>query len=484
MNPAVQIARDRTAIHRPEMSRPIRAALDDNLINAGTSVLDYGCGHGDDVRRLRAQGIICEGWDPRHKPDGKRRSANVVNLGYVLNVIERAAERAETIRSAWELANQMLLVSARLTFEAKGHLTPFSDGFLTGSGTFQKFYEQQELRDWIDATLGEASVAVAPGIFCVFRDPEVRESFLASRYRRRASQPRVRRSDSLFDENRNLLETLMEFVAERGRLPQEAELLQADAIKAKLGTIRRAFSIVRRVTGPEDWDRISAERSEDLLVFIALAQFGQRARFGQLPRELQLDVRALFSSYKRACALADALLFSVGNPKNIERACNGSPVGKLTRSALYVHGSALQEMPSMLRLYEGCAQALVGAVEGANIVKLHRSKPAVSYLSYPDFDKDPHPALDNALLVDLQTFRVQYRDYSDSDNPPILHRKEEFVSNSYPLSERFSRLTKQEEHRGLYEAVERIGTRNGWNLMLEKKGWSLRGHRLVRQVSK
>ena len=276
----------------------------------------------------------------------------------------------------------------------------------------------------------------------------------------------------------------MEFVAERGRLPQEAELLQADAIKAKLGTIRRAFSIIRRVTGPEDWDRISAERSEDLLVFIALAQFGQRARFGQLPRELQLDVRALFSSYKRACALADALLFSVGNPKNIERACNGSPVGKLTRSALYVHGSTLQEMPSMLRLYEGCAQALVGAVEGANIVKLHRSKPAVSYLSYPDFDKDPHPALDNALLVDLQTFRVQYRDYSDSDNPPILHRKEEFVSNSYPLCERFSRLTKQEEHRGLYEAVERIGTRNGWNLMLEKKGWSLRGHRLVRQLSK
>ena len=144
----------------------------------------------------------------------------------------------------------MLIVSARLTFEAKGHLTPFSDGFVTGSGTFQKFYEQQELRDWIDATLGEASVAVAPGIFCVFRDPEVRESFLASRYRRRARQPRVRRSDSLFDENRNLLEVLMEFVAERGRLPQEAELLQADEIKAKLGTIRRAFSIVRRVTGP------------------------------------------------------------------------------------------------------------------------------------------------------------------------------------------------------------------------------------------
>ena len=466
------------------MSRPIRAALDDNLINDGTSVLDYGCGHGDDVRRLRKQGIICEGWDPLHKPDGKRQSADVVNLGYVLNVIERATERAETIRGAWKLANQLLIVSARLTFDAKGHLTPFSDGFLTGTSTFQKFYEQQELRDWIDATLGETSVAIAPGIFCVFRDPEVRQSFLASRYRRGVGQPRVRRSDSLFDENRNLLETLMEFVAERGRLPQEAELVQADEIEAELGSIRRAFSIIRRVTGPEDWDRISVERSEDLLVFIALAQFGKRAKFWQLPRELQLDIRAFFSSYKRACTLADALLFSVGNPKNIERASTGSRVGKATRTALYVHTSALQEMPSILRLYEGCTQALVGAVEGANIVKLYQSRPAVSYLSYPDFDKDPHPALKNSLLVDLQTFRIQYRDYSDSENPPILHRKEEFVSSSYPLCERFSRLTKQEEHHGLYETVERIGTRNGWNQILEKKGWFLRGHRLVRQLSK
>ena len=330
MNPLIQIARDRTAIHRPEMSRPIRAALDDNLINDGTSVLDYGCGHGDDVRRLRAQGIVSEGWDPLHKPDGSRQSADVVNLGYVLNVIERATERSETIRSAWELAKQLLIISARLTFEAKGHLTPFSDGFLTGSSTFQKFYEQQELRDWIDATLRETSVAVTTRNLLCFRDPEVRQSFLASRHRRTAGRPRIRLSDSLFDKNRTLLEALMEFVAQRGRLPQEHELSQAGEIKAALGSIKQAFSIIRHVTGTEDWDRISVERSEDLLVFIALAQFGKRAKFGQLPRELQLDIRAFFSSYNRACALADALLFSVG----IRKISNGLPTDHMLGSSL------------------------------------------------------------------------------------------------------------------------------------------------------
>ena len=481
MSSHVTIPRERTAIHRPALSRPLQAALDDDLIHAETSLLDYGCGHGDDIRRLRSKGIQSEGWDPEHRPGKLRHEADVVNLGYVLNVIERASERVEAIHSAWQLARKLLIVSARLTYEARGvALSPFGDGFMTGLGTFQKFYEQQELRDWIDATLDVSSVAAAPGIFYVFRDPESRQSHVASRYRRITTRPRVRQSDRLFDEHQQVLNPLMEFVVERGRLPHPDELEGVTAILDRFGTIKRAFSIVRRVTGSADWDRIGDERAEDLLIYLALAKFGQRARFGQLPRELQLDIRAFFATYKRACALADALLYSVGELDNVERACNGSTLGKLTRTALYVHSSALPEVPSLLRIYEGCARALVGDVEGANILKLHRAKAAISYLSYPDFQKDPHPALRNALSVDLQTFRIRYRDYSDSDNPPILHRKEEFVGADFPKRETFCRLTRQEEKWGLYKSPETIGTKLGWEETLSQAGVRLEGHRVVR----
>jgi hypothetical protein len=146
---------------------------------------------------------------------------------------------------------------------------------------------------------------------------------------------------------------------------------------------------------------------------------------------------------------------------------------------LYVHTSALQEMPSMLRLYEGCAHALVGEVEGANVVKLYRSKPEVSYLSYQDFDRDPHPSLRSALLVNLQTLRVRYRDYSQSGNPPILHRKEEFVPPDYPVRKKFARLTRSEEQKGLYDTGIAIGTRSGWNSAMSKLNLRLRGHRLL-----
>jgi hypothetical protein len=47
----------------------------------------------------------------------------------------------------------------------------------------------------------------------------------------------------------------------------------------------------------------------------------------------------------------------------------------------------------MLRIYEGCARALVGDIDEANLIKLHRFSGKVSYISYPDFEKKPHPAL-------------------------------------------------------------------------------------------
>jgi DNA phosphorothioation-associated putative methyltransferase len=123
----------------------------------------------------------------------------------------------------------------------------------------------------------------------------------------------------------------------------------------------------------------------------------------------------------------------------------------------------------------------VGPVEGANVVKLNRLEPRISYLSYPAFEDDPHPALAQSLSVHLQTFRVRTRDYSNAGNPPILHRKETFLAAEHPLRAKFARLTAAEEAKGLLDEGNRIGTRNQWEQILSKKGLSLRGHRLVQR---
>ena len=218
----------------------------------------------------------------------------------------------------------------------------------------------------------------------------------------------------------------------------------------------------------------------DLLVHLALARFHGRSRFSDLPDELQRDIRAFFRNYKRACEEADRLLFATANKDAVLLACRASGGGKLTPTAVYVHQSALNDLPALLRVYEGCARALTGTVEGANVIKLFRDEPKVSYLVYPDFDKDPHPALHEAVLCDLGEQEVRARDYRDFRNPPILHRKEMLVSTQYPGYAKFARLTRAEEKAGLYSHTSTIGTKLGWETALSEEGVAVSGHKVVR----
>lgn len=475
------IRREKTALTRTALSRPIRTAMEQGVLSVEDEVFDYGCGRGGDVERLNDQGIKASGWDPAFRPDADRRPAAVVNLGYVVNVIENPDERAQTLRSAWDLAKRVLVISARLSGDAK-NLTPegtFEDGCLTSTGTFQKFYDQGELRAWIDASLGVQSVAAAPGVFYAFRDEALEQSFLASRQRQRTSTPRPRVSDLLFEEHQEILEPLMSFFADRGRLPAPNELAETDALVDVFGSTKKAFSVVRRVTGRERWDEITTTRRDDLLVYLALTRFSKRPRFSGLPRDLQLDVKAFAGAYTNACAVADDLLYSAGDMDGIKQACRSTPVGKKLPMALYVHVSALPYLPAVLRVYEGCARSYVGAVDGANLVKLHRDAPKISYLSYPEFEDDPHPVLAGSLVVPLQTHRLAYKDYSKSTNPPVLHRKECFLHEDHPRRQEFASLTEAEVGAGLYADASRIGTRNGWEAALAKGGYRILGHGLV-----
>ena len=476
--------RQKTAITRTDYSRPLRIALADGLVGPRTTVLDFGCGRGDDVRHLRLSGVHANGWDPAHRADVELSPAQVVNLGYVVNVIEDPEERARCLARAWSFADRALVVSARLTSETPElvSVATYGDGFVTSIPTFQKFYEQAELKNWIEEHLPEPAVAAGPGVFYVFRDGADRIAFLASRYRRRGRDflPSV---ESTIENHKELLRPLIEFFGERGRAPVEDELPAGEEIRERFGSLQRALRLVQRAHDAEAWRRVITARGEDLLIFIALSRFEGRPRFGQLPLPVRRDIRSIFSSYRRACEEADVALLAVGDMARVSKAASGSAVGKRTPSAIYVHENARDRLPPLLRLYEGCARGYIGRVEEANVVKLHTDEPRVSYLSYPEFEADPHPALAEGMTVHLQTFRVRERNYRGSRNPPILHRKETFLAPDHPLHAKFARLTRQEESKGLYEETTTIGTRRGWEQLLSGKRLKLRGHRLVRDRS-
>lgn len=148
------IQRHKAAITRTGLSKPVQLLLESGLLRQDVSFFDYGCGQGGDVTRLTNKGYSATGWDPHFTPGQPKCEADVVNLGYVLNVIERAQERAEVLRDAWGLTRDVLVVAVRSFSDLKSEPgRSHGDGFLTSIGTFQKFYDQTELKNWVSSTL-------------------------------------------------------------------------------------------------------------------------------------------------------------------------------------------------------------------------------------------------------------------------------------------------------------------------------------------
>lgn len=524
----------------------MQQAFADGLLEHST-VFDYGCGRGDDLRTLAALGIDATGWDPSHAPDNEKRPAGVVNLGYVVNVIEDRAERDEALRSAWRLAESVLVVSARLVWDADSTSgEPFGDGRITSNGTFQRYYQPEEFKGWIESVLGQTAITAAPGIVYVFRDARAAQQLLA-RHSRETSRQRKGIAELLHDQHRDLLapieafveehrklpsptdledpsavvdmfgsirgafgivrqatganlwsdvdvgtrkksskrfeehledlQPLIEFVTERGRLPRADELSNEANLVEIFGSTRAAFSLIRRVTGPDQWTELEDEARKNFLVYAALSAFGGRPKFGDLPHDLQYDAKDLFGSYTNACVEADQLLHSIADSAAIDAACKAAGFGKLTSEALYVHVDYISDLPPLLRVYEGAARAISGNVDDATLVKINRVKPQVSFLVYPDFDTNAHPALEASIVAKLGEVRLKHRNFAESDNPPILHRKESFVRADYPGFAKFARLTRQEEEAGLLSRSD-IGQRSSWELLLQEQGLTIRGHQL------
>jgi DNA phosphorothioation-associated putative methyltransferase len=83
------------------------------------------------------------------------------------------------------------------------------------------------------------------------------------------------------------------------------------------------------------------------------------------------------------------------------------------------------------------------------------------------------------MQIDLRDLQVRYRDYHNSDNPPVLHCKNTYVLSDYPQYEKFAKLTKQEESWGLLENMKDISHWQGWQQKLKEHCAEIQGHRLV-----
>ncbi len=428
----IDIERHRAAITRNSLSRPVRLALEAGLFTPQTSFFDYGCGHGSDLKIMAENGYKSRGWDPHYSPETSWENADVVNLGYIINVIENVAERREALMKAWSLTLDILIVSAQVLIDdrQRGYLA-YGDGVITQRNTFQKYYEQEELKIYIEQVLKEEAIPIGLGVFLVFRNRDKANNFRASRFHSRMRSPRILTPVKKFADYQSILTPLMDFYRERGRLPIKGELPEEEAIRIEFRSFKQAFKTILQVTQEKEWDQIADQRRQDILMYLALSRFGERPSVRQLPLLLKNDIKRLFGSYQAACFLADEMLISVGNLNIIRQICQEIDMGKTFEKSFLIHIKMLNYLPSLLRLYEGCASRTIGRMESANLVRFYFTEPKISYLWVPDFDSKKRPQVASIMTISLQDLKVKYRDFSLEKNAPVIKDKHLLLSEEY-----------------------------------------------------
>lgn len=447
--PAV-VKRKKTAIIRPGISAPVALMLNLGVLRRGFSLFDYGCGLGRDVEILLENGFEAFGWDPGHRPDGLRQRADLVNLGFVVNVIENRHEREETLLDAWSYADRGMVVSVMLMAKAdvSGH-RPHGDGFISSRSTFQKYFTQPELLEWVARTLGESAVSLGVGIVGVFRDKELeQEALYAKRSRatalaamlsvpaREQRLPTARRAEGLPERIPELLQSLWESALTLGRLPTASEVdrLTSDGLAKVRVSLRRALQACAALYDVSSLDEVAFARREDLLVHGALSLFPGATRYSALPLSLQRDIRHFYGSNQ---ALLDEAAMALKGLRDSELV-SATFARAAVSGAATCHDGVLRfsskneaRLPAAIRIMVGCADIVAPGFSQCDALEVGPHPSKLKGFVCRDFEV-PLPRIAEIVRVDLAKPHFSRHVVDDE----VLYLKGRYMAAGDPATER------------------------------------------------
>jgi len=345
-----------------------------------------------------------------------------------------------------------------------GH-KPFRDGFVTSRGTFQKYFNQQELRELVAATTGELPLALAPGIVAVFRDKDLEQEVLLRRRSRAlvaGSLPRpvprervVLARPALRQRLAPALDALRASALALGRLPEteEAPGFAIDMLAKERVTWSRALEMLRDdLSADEEFGRTAEARKQDLLVHLALSQVPGAPKYKTLARSIQADIKAFFRSHAAAIEEGRRLLFAAGDRAGLradaEAAANARLGGLRRDKSFRFRARVLPRLATRLRVMVGCAEVLQGGVDAADFVDIDLESPRVTMVTCDDVEQ-PIPFIVERVTVDLGRLKVSV-DRRERGSTP-LYFKSRFLPEGDELLEGQAEVDAALSATGLFE---------------------------------
>ncbi len=442
------IDRHKTALVRYGLSAPMKLLSKHGYLNGEYSIFDYGCGRQDDLTELNAHGLDATGWDPNFAPDNDKCESDIVNLGFVLNVIEDQEERLEALIGAWDLTQKLLVVSVMIANdEYIRQFKPYKDGIITSINTFQKYYAQAEIKGYLERSLQEEPIAIAPGIFYIFKDKIEEQQYLQNKYKRhhkweqRTSPIRLDTKEKLqlvVAQNEILFRNFWNKCLELGRVPANDEFNDTHKVKELIGSNKKVFELLRETYPFDEYEKYQlavSNRMEDILLYLSMELFEKRRPYIKQPDSFKRDIKAFFDGYQHAREAAKSLLFSIVDTEQIEQECikahNTLPASILNEGhSLIFHKDYVDQLPLLLRIYLGAALQMYGEIDDdINLIKIHIQSGKLTLASYDDFEKSV-PMLVERIKIKMADQDIDFFDYVDENKRPPLLNKHLFLAES------------------------------------------------------
>jgi len=439
-----EVQRHKTAIGRPALSLPSKLLFQSGLATDETSLLDYGCGRGDDVKFLRELGIPAVGWDPYFVPDPALLVPHdIVNLGFVLNVIEDPEERKTVLTDAYALANKCLSVSVMLHSQNDTATSmPYGDGQLTSKKTFQKYYEQVEFDELISNQLSTAPIAAAPGVFFIFKDEALEQDFLLKRqlgiiqdYEPRDLLAKINeqkeKSDLVLRTTENLVRHTLAF-ARKPELRELPRYFRQQLAKTEL-SYRRVFNAASQQISEEELKKAAIRKKEQLKLFFAMHLFSSRPKYRKLNSTLQKDVRLHFGSMKDLEKVSKELLYSLGSfdlllADSLDAQSAG--YGHYQDEKFTLKAENLANIPIRLRGVVALAERLAGAIEDNDLIRIHIVSKKVTYIKVEKFDVSPLPRMMARTIVKFRENEIVNLDHSKDGRVKAVYFKSRYMRHT------------------------------------------------------
>jgi len=277
--------------------------------------------------------------------------------------------------------------------------------------------------------------------------------------------------------NRGVLDELWETWLKLGRRPDDSEVANSSLILEAFGSLRKAFNFLEKWHGAEALEHAFNNQQRNLRVYIAMGLFEKRRPYKTLNKNIQLDIKAFFGSIRVAQNDAKELLYTIADTEAIAQACKEAQehgLGWLNEGqSLQLHVSLVNQLPAVLRVYIGCGSLLYGDYENADLVKVHIYSGKLSLMRFDDFEGSPLPRMIERVKIKFRDNEIDYFDYVDEFEPPILFHKSRYINEEFPNFPEQLAFEEKLEGIGLIdfsgygprpEKLEEILTRSRWEV--------------------